>query len=157
VVRKAGAITGARVTAAETADVVVQADPERLTQALLQLAQNAVTHGGGDIVIGSRQRAGAVEFWVRDHGPGVPDDAKPLVFERFHRGGADGVGPVRVGSGLGLNIVQVIARAHGGSARVQDAVGGGAVFILSIPHEDAGEDDRPALPIPTPVPATEER
>lgn len=66
---------------------------------------------------------------MRDYGPGVPDDAKDAVFERFHRGS-----DATRGSGLGLNIVQVIARAHGGSARVVDAYDGpGAVFILTLP------------------------
>ncbi len=155
VIRKASAISGASVETGPIVDAVVDADAERLTQALLQLAQNAVTHGGGDIVIGSRLAPGAVEFWVRDHGPGVPDAEKPLVFDRFHRGDAEG------SSGLGLNIVQVIARAHGGSVAVADAAGGGAVFLLSIPHEGApAAQDAPApphLPPPVPVPALEER
>lgn len=153
VVRKAGALVGASVTAGPTADVVIAADAERLTQALLQLAQNAVTHGGGDIEISSRQVADAVEFRVRDHGPGVPDEQKPFVFDRFHRGTDDGHG-----SGLGLNIVQVIAKAHGGSVSVADAEGGGAVFALSIPHDAAAvEDDRLPDRPPTPVTISEER
>lgn len=148
VARKAAAIDGAHITTGSVADVVVPADADRITQALLQLAQNAVTHGGGDIVLGSRVVPGAVEFWVRDHGPGVADDAKPRIFERFHRGeAADGRG----GSGLGLNIVQVIARAHGGTVRVADADGGGAVFLLSIPHDAVTTDDR-KLPPPPPLP-----
>ncbi|MFI8633904.1 ATP-binding protein [Microbacterium sp. NPDC077663] len=153
VVRKAGALSGASVTTGPAVDVVIAADAERLTQALLQLAQNAVTHGGGEIVLSSRLTDGAVEFRVRDHGPGVPDEQKPFVFDRFHRGTDDGHG-----SGLGLNIVQVIAKAHGGSVRVTDAEGGGALFVLSIPHEGAMADDGrlPDRP-PTPVTISEER
>ncbi|WP_405373896.1 MULTISPECIES: ATP-binding protein [unclassified Microbacterium] len=150
VARKATMITGASVTTGRVADIVIDADADRLTQALLQLAQNAVTHGGGEIVMGSRVVPGAVEFWVRDHGPGVPDEAKSLVFERFHRGQDE-----NSGSGLGLNIVQVIARAHGGSARVADAQGGGAVFLLSVPHQGvapAGDDLSPPVAPPPPVP-----
>lgn len=86
------------------------------------------------MVIGSRVLGDDIEFWVRDYGPGVPDDAKPRVFERFHRG-ADAAN--RSGSGLGLTIVQVIARAHGGSARVVDAPGGGAVFMIRVPRGPA--------------------
>ncbi|MDJ1114686.1 sensor histidine kinase [Microbacterium dauci] len=147
VVRKASSIAGATVVAGNIADVVIEADADRLTQALLQLAQNAVTHGGGDIVMGSRIVPGAVEFWVRDHGAGVPDEAKRLVFERFHRGEENG------GSGLGLNIVQVIARAHGGSVRVADAAGGGAVFLIAIPHAAAEPDPIDILsPVVAPAP-----
>lgn len=130
IVRKAQGIDGAAVSTGPVAQVVVALDPARVTQAMLQLAQNAVTHGGGRMVLSSAVVGGAVEFAVRDFGPGIPDDAKIRVFERFARGvGADG----RSGSGLGLNIVQVIARAHGGSARVVDAPGGGALFLLSLP------------------------
>ncbi len=128
IVRKAQGIDGATVTPGPIADVVAGVDPARITQAMLQLAQNGLTHGGGVIDIGSRVHADMLELWVRDHGPGVPDAEKAAVFERFHRGDDD-----HAGSGLGLNIVQVIARAHGGSARVEDAAGGGALFIVSVP------------------------
>lgn len=131
IVRKAEGIEGAEVTAGPVVDVVAMLDPGRITQALLQLAQNGVTHGRGRLVIGSNVTGDDVELWVRDFGPGVPDDAKSEVFERFQRG-ADAEG--RTGSGLGLHIVQVIARAHGGSVRVVDAQGGGAVFVLTLPR-----------------------
>lgn len=132
IVRKAEGIDGADVTPGAIADVVALVDPARITQAMLQLAQNAVTHGGGRLVIGSRAVGGRLEIWVRDFGPGVPDDAKDLVFDRFHRGTTD-TEPDAAGSGLGLHIVEVIARAHGGVARVLDADGGGAVFALTVP------------------------
>lgn len=109
-------------------------DPARITQAMLQLAQNAVTHGGGRIEMGSAAVADTVELWVRDHGPGVADEAKSQVFERFQRGTE---AQVRSGSGLGLHIVQVITRAHHGAVRVEDAPGGGALFILSVPAPPA--------------------
>ncbi len=127
-VRNAQAIAGAEVTAGPLAEAIAHIDPDRVTQAVLQLAQNAVTHGGGDIEIGSRVTAGDLHVWVRDHGPGVPDALKSAVFDRFYRADQDGRG-----SGLGLNIVQVIARAHGGSVQVDDADGGGAVFTITLP------------------------
>lgn len=128
IVRNAQAIAGAEVTTGPVAEVVAEVDPERVTQAMLQLAQNAVTHGGGDIEIGSRTVGRRLELWVRDHGPGVPDDAKAAVFERFYRADQGSRG-----SGLGLNIVQVIARAHGGAVRLDDAAGGGAVLTIELP------------------------
>lgn len=163
IVRKAQAIEGATVSAGPSAAAVVPLDPGRVTQAVLQLAQNGVTHGGGRLVIGSRISDGQLEIWVRDFGPGVPDQAKSRIFERFHSES----GPSR-GSGLGLNIVSVIAKAHGGSVRVIDAYDGpGAVFVLSFPlgqlpidgassdpvllggwgsAPDTGEMQRPAAP-----------
>jgi signal transduction histidine kinase len=131
IARKAEGIAGADVAIGPVADVVAVVDAERITQAMLQLAQNAVTHGGGRLVMGCRTVQDDVEFWVRDYGPGVADGAKTEVFDRFHRG-EDAAG--RSGSGLGLNIAKVIATAHGGTARVVDADGGGAVFVIRVPR-----------------------
>jgi signal transduction histidine kinase len=128
VVRKAAGIDGADVAAGPIAEVVAPLDAPRITQALLQLAQNAVTHGGGRFMIGSHVDTGELRLWVRDYGSGVADADKQDVFERFTRASAEAPG-----SGLGLNIVQVIARAHGGSATVADAAGGSAIFQISIP------------------------
>lgn len=157
IIRKAEGIQGATVMPGPIADVVVPLDSARITQAVLQLAQNGVTHGGGRLVIGSTAAADRLEIWVRDYGPGVPDAAKNRVFDRFHRtASAEG----HTGSGLGLAIVQVIARAHGGSARVLDAGGGGAVFVISVPRVevDEGYAPRPAeLVVPPRPPMPSER
>ena len=153
IARKAQGIDGATVSTGAVAEVVTALDPTRTTQALLQLAQNAVTHGGGRFTISSAVVNDHLELSVRDFGPGVPDDAKTQVFERFRRG-EDTEG--RAGSGLGLNIVQVIARAHGGGVRVEDAPGGGADFRVSLPLVATGIvagglriPPRPPLPHPT--------
>lgn len=133
---KARGIDGALVRLGPVADVRAVIDPARITQALLQLTQNGVTHGGGDLIIGSRRRAGMLEFVVRDHGRGVAPDQRERVFARFHRGdGTDARGTG--GSGLGLSIVSAIAQGHGGSARVQDPTAGpGAEFVLAVPLSD---------------------
>jgi len=68
-----------------------------------------------------------VEITVADHGPGVPDAEKEVIFERFYRRDA---GP---GSGLGLSIVRTIARLHGGDATVRDSSPQGAVFTIRLP------------------------
>jgi signal transduction histidine kinase len=108
-------------------------DEQRITQALLQLAQNAVKHTdeGDEIGLGAHvDAAGGLRLWVRDSGRGVADDAKEHIFDRFSR---DRVRADDEGFGLGLSIVAAIARAHGGVARVDDAPGGGAVFTLTLP------------------------
>lgn len=127
IARKASGIEGADVAAGPIAEVVAPLDAARITQALLQLSQNAVTHGGGRFMIGSHADAKQLHLWVRDYGGGVADADKKAIFERFKRGSSESPG-----SGLGLNIVQVIARAHGGSVSVSDAVGGGAIFQISV-------------------------
>lgn len=151
IIRKASAVDGAIVTAAETATSVVQLDPARVTQAMLQLVQNAVTHGGGRVEIGSRVQGRRVELSVRDHGPGVPAEQATAVFERFNRGEAVGRGTK--GSGLGLNIVLKIAEAHGGTVRVEDAAGGGARFVITLPTSPPVRiPPRPPLPPATATP-----
>ncbi|WP_054683566.1 sensor histidine kinase [Microbacterium sp. No. 7] len=131
ILRKAQGIDGADVSlAAGSASGIAHLDAPRITQAVLQLVQNAVTHGAGAIEVGARTAGPRLQLWVRDHGPGVDDAVKQEVFDRFFRGpGAES----RSGSGLGLHIVQVIAGAHGGLATVQDADGGGALFAIDLP------------------------
>lgn len=116
------------------ADVEIDVDEQRLTQALVQLAQNAVKHTGASdtVALGSAVSGGSVRFWVRDTGPGVRDDEKSAIFQRFSRG-ADTVHDE--GSGLGLSIVTAIATAHGGTAHVEDAAPSGSLFVISLPRQ----------------------
>ncbi|EKX66729.1 sensor histidine kinase [Streptomyces ipomoeae] len=118
---------------AEVADREAELDPQRITQAMVQLAQNAVQHTttGQTIRIGSRAEGSAVELYVVDSGPGVqPQDAQ-VIFERFRRGTARR-GARGSGAGLGLSIVRAIAEAHGGRVRLHDTEGGGATFVLTL-------------------------
>lgn len=130
----ASGIEGATVRLGSTAQAVAMVDVERITQAMLQLVQNAVTHAGGEVTVASRRAGDRVELIVQDAGPGVPDAHKEAVFERFRR---VETGRGREGSGLGLSIVRRIAEAHGGTARVEDAVAGGAAFVMALPIDDA--------------------
>jgi signal transduction histidine kinase len=107
-------------------------DEQRITQALLQLADNAVKHtqDGDEIGLGSSYDGGSVRLWVRDTGPGVPLEDRDKIFERF---GRSRVPDDDEGFGLGLSIVAAIARAHGGHAAVEDADAGGARFVIVLP------------------------
>jgi signal transduction histidine kinase len=113
-------------------EVTVRLDAQRVTQALLQLADNAVKHTreGDVIAIGSSYGAGWVELWVRDTGPGVAPENRDHIFERFGRAE---VPEHDEGFGLGLSIVRAIAVAHGGTVRVTDAPPHGARFVMSLP------------------------
>ena len=137
VVEKARALGPREWVVDGTPGLVARADPQRLTQALLQLAHNAVRHTGpGDVVgVGARLAGEGLCLWVRDTGPGVdPDDAE-RIFERFGRAGPRGPVSLRGdhGSGLGLAIVRSIALAHGGSVRLDRAGGPGASFSIVLP------------------------
>lgn len=114
------------LTATGTADL----DAQRITQAMLQLADNAVRHTAPDaaITIGSRREGSDLHFWVGDTGTGIDPMVRDSLFERFVTTGGD------AGAGLGLSIVQAIARAHGGSVLVEDGLAGsGALFRIVIP------------------------
>ncbi|MGH3365849.1 MAG: sensor histidine kinase [Nocardioidaceae bacterium] len=116
----------------ERGEGTVLVDQQRVTQALVQLATNAVEHTqpGDVIAIGSSLGPGAVCWWVRDTGPGVDPADADRIFERFQRGhqtrGAEG-------SGLGLSIVRAIAQAHGGHVQLHSQPGEGATFTLVLP------------------------
>ncbi len=118
---------------------VIDADRDRVTQALVQLTQNATQHTGpGDqIGIGCRDEGADVCFWVRDTGVGIKPQDRDLVFQRFARAN----GPRSDGAGLGLSIVAAIAHAHGGSVTVVETAGGGATFEVRLPS--SGAEDVP--------------
>jgi two-component system OmpR family sensor kinase len=125
-----------------SADAKVLADEQRLTQAVLQLADNAVKHtrDGAAVAIGSSYDGSAFRMWVRDTGPGVPPEDRAHIFERFGRAA---VPPGDEGFGLGLSIVGAIARAHGGTVTVEDADPPGARFVITLPSRPQ-EDPWPA-------------
>ncbi|MFF1633369.1 ATP-binding protein [Leifsonia sp. NPDC058248] len=133
---KAAAIADREWVVTQHADGTAELDADRITQAMLQLAANAVAHGqagGGRIELGSmRSGTDRLRFWVRDFGPGIPVDAQARIFERFQRGSSEhGRGPG--GSGLGLAIVASIAAAHGGFVTVDSEPGQGATFTIELP------------------------
>jgi two-component system, OmpR family, sensor histidine kinase MprB len=109
---------------------VVTAAPDRIGRAVNNLLDNAAQHT--DRVEVTVSADGVVV--VRDHGPGVPADDVPLIFDRFYRG-ATARG--RSGSGLGLAIVRQVAESHGGSVRVESPRDGGARFVFALPGEPA--------------------
>ncbi|MGH3981300.1 MAG: ATP-binding protein [Pseudonocardiaceae bacterium] len=115
----------------------VRVDPQRITQAMVQLAHNAVQHTkpGDVITLGSAQRLGTLAFWITDSGPGVPLEDRQAIFERFSRGSTGGAREHRSGAGLGLAIVTAIADAHGGTVALRSVPGQGATFGIDIPAE----------------------
>jgi signal transduction histidine kinase len=120
----------------------IDADPQRLTQAVLNLIRNAVEHTttGAEIGIGSAWEGAEARIWVRDTGPGVEESEKERIFERFARGRG---GRRSEGAGLGLSIVDTIAKAHGGRVELDSPPGGGATFSIFVPGSAPipGDDD----------------
>jgi signal transduction histidine kinase len=118
----------------------IVADRQRLTQAIVQLAQNAVQHTEehGAIALGSILTEGYARFWVHDSGRGIPHEEQEAIFDRFARGAE---GRRSDGAGLGLSIVRAIAEAHHGRVEVSSRPGDGATFTLVVPVDEP-EDAR---------------
>jgi two-component system, OmpR family, sensor kinase len=123
------------------AHTVINADPDRLAQALRNLGRNAIAHTSPpdglvrvDVTrIGNRNGNGRVRVTVSDNGPGVPPAERARVFERFHRIDAART-RTEGGAGLGLAIVYAIAEAHDGTVCVDESSWGGAAFQLELPE-----------------------
>jgi len=115
-------------------DVQVIADAYAIHQVFANLISNAIRYAanGKKIEVGSEILPSMVEFFVRDHGPGIASEHVPRIFERFYR-----VDKARSretgGTGLGLAIVKHIVLNHGGAVRVQSSLGHGSTFYFSLP------------------------
>ncbi|MDQ4091392.1 MAG: ATP-binding protein [Actinomycetota bacterium] len=117
----------------------VVADPDRITQAVMNLADNSVRHtdGAGEILLGSDLVDGEARFWVRNHGPVIPESERARLFDRFARGEASAA---RDGTGLGLAIVAAIARAHGGKVELASGERQGTTFTIVVPAKPQEAD-----------------
>jgi signal transduction histidine kinase len=120
-------------------EATVAADGERLRLALDALLENAVQHTGPDdairLSVERHARSALVGLVVEDSGPGIAPAAVAYIFDRFRTGsGAGG----RAGTGLGLPLVQAVARGHGGDVGVHSSPGQGSRFELMLPDLPAG-------------------
>jgi signal transduction histidine kinase len=113
----------------------IVADRQRLTQAVMNLAQNATQHTKitDTISLGSTIDKEKFSFWVRDTGTGIAEADQKRIFQRFSR--AANSRRRSEGAGLGLAIVQAIAESHGGKVTVTSELGQGANFQIILPLE----------------------
>jgi heavy metal sensor kinase len=130
--------TGRRIALDPGGEASLRGDRVRLEQALGNLIDNALRHGGGDVELSAAGADGAIELHVSDHGPGMPPEFIDHAFERFTR--ADAARGHSGGAGLGLSIVRMIAEAHGGAAHVQNRPGGGTDVWVALPAGGPGAD-----------------
>ena len=157
-VRQAVSVSSVRdapVKVSEKAEsLLIKADKRRLARVIANLIDNARIHGapstgaeddptfGVEVEVseppGDPDPVAHVWISVSDHGPGVPREERPFVFERFSRGGGAGRRGSMEGAGLGLALVDEHVRLHGGRVWVEDRVDGesGARFIIELPAEE---------------------
>ena len=109
---------------------LIEGDPERLRQVLLNLLDNAVKYGGdgGAVEVALGAQDGCVRIAVRDHGPGIPEAELPHVKEKFYKGS----GKAR-GSGIGLAVCEEIVTRHGGTLTIANAPDGGVLATVLLP------------------------
>ena len=115
-------------------DLFVLGDEDGLRRGVANLVGNAIKHGGEDnaVRVSVQSLSGEVSISVSDRGPGIPPSEVPHLFEAFYRGRRARERQVR-GSGLGLSLVQQIAREHGGRVEVETNPGKGSRFSLILP------------------------
>ena len=117
-------------------DLEISGDPQRLEQALQNLAANAIRHtpDGGTVALSAHVDPDGVHLTVADSGTGIPAEHLPRLFDRFYKvDPSRHVGPSATGSGLGLSIVRAIVERHGGRITAANAAGGGALFEILLP------------------------
>jgi two-component system sensor histidine kinase BaeS len=110
-------------------DLMLEADPDRISQVIINLLSNALraTAVDGTVRIRALRQGDAVIIETGDTGKGIPADELPQIFERFYRG-PDG------GLGIGLAIVRELVEAHGGSITVTSEPGSGSLFTVRLPQ-----------------------
>ena len=114
---------------------VARADSIRLAQAVTNLLSNAVKYSprGGEVTVGIENRESMIRIWVRDHGPGIPDEFKARIFQKFAQADTPEARK-KGGTGLGLNIVKEIVEKHDGEVGFEPAPGGGTIFHITLPR-----------------------
>jgi signal transduction histidine kinase len=115
-------------------------DADAVRRALLNLIDNAIKHGRprGEVEAGVRADGGHVRLSVRDDGPGIARREQRRLFGRFQRGATEASG-----TGLGLYLVDQVARAHGGRVDLQSGEPEGCTFTLVLPRHAPGGGRRP--------------
>ena len=116
-------------------DELVQIDPPRVRQILVNLLANAVKFTeGGQVCVSAGTDADHGWVEVRDTGPGLPEGSQEMMFEEFQQLATGGKGKREPGTGLGLAIARRLARAMGGDLGARNLEEGGAAFTLYLPH-----------------------
>jgi signal transduction histidine kinase len=123
-------------------EVNVVGDRDQLLQVLGNLISNAIKFSPRDeqVLLSAVSRGSTVRMSVTDRGPGIPDEFKPHIFEKFSQADASTVRR-HEGTGLGLHISKLIVEKHDGQIDFAPGIGGGTTFFFDLPAPVAGEGD----------------
>ncbi len=145
--RSVTALAGSEVpveTVAPADHAVVRVDKRRMGQVLANLLDNAAKYADGARLVRVESAPGCVRIAVEDEGPGVPEDERQVIFDRFSRGSAGGRRGADYGTGLGLALIREHVNLHGGQVWVEDRPDGqpGSRFVIELPvlDEDTPEE-----------------
>lgn len=121
-----------RLTLDEAGGLIALADPNHLDRVILNLLSNALKYSPPDrpVELGAAVKGAVVNISVEDHGPGIPSEDLPHVFDKFFRGQRTAA---RGGLGIGLYSVRLLVEAHGGTVRVEPGREGGTAFHVALP------------------------
>jgi two-component system, OmpR family, sensor kinase len=139
-VRSLAELRGVRVTVQAAGDAEYRGDEGLLRRAVLNLVDNAIKHtpADGDVSLLLVATATDWEIRVQDHGPGIPAEHRPFLFDRFYKGTAERTRQsttLTSGAGLGLSIAKWIVEAHGGRLALESSSAAGSVFLVRLPRK----------------------
>ena len=108
----------------------ISCDPQRLRQVFLNILNNAVKHGGEGKLIDASivYKDDFVNVYIRDYGPGIPEDELSLVKKKFYKGSSKARG-----TGIGLAVSDEIVQMHGGELILENALTGGTLVTVRLP------------------------
>ena len=143
---------GARLAVVSTGEALVQGEPDRLKQVVLNLVDNAIryTPKGGEVRLSAiaDPLKGEARIEVRDAGPGIALQDMPHIFDRFYRGDASRARATG-NTGLGLAIARAIVEAHSGRIGVESTLGAGSTFYVALPLAQPPDAQRGRQPLVT--------
>ena len=113
--------------------IVLSIDFDKMMKVMMNLVGNALKYSKEEIIVRLEQMETSAKISVIDDGPGVPEEERDKIFDRYYQIGKDSVAAT-IGTGLGLAYAKMLAKAHDGDLQYVKAPGGGSCFVLTVPY-----------------------
>ncbi len=121
--------------------VITSLDHDKVSKVMMNLLGNALKYAKSEVIIRLGQEENTFSISVIDDGPGVAESERERIFDVYYQIAGDATA-ANLGTGLGLSYAKMLAKAHGGDIHYENAVGGGSVFMLTMPVRRASSDAR---------------